>query len=316
MKIEFISSWFFYLLPLVLLLFIGKKSFLNYKSYFSAEMFEKIFPNRVKKRYSYYFLIISFIALVVALARPVVYDNRAVAKNDKSFIVGIDLSKSMLVKDIYPSRLEFAKNKVYALLKILEGKRVGILGFSSEPFLIAPITNDYRALHFIISHLQTDSINTKGSDIFPLLQQTNIFFKDKSQKVLLILTDGTQKRNFEKSIQYAKKNHIKVFVYGIGTLIGGTIKEKGALLKDIQGNIVVSSLNSTIQTLCKQTGGKYFQYSLQTDDMRNILNSINQIFSKEKLDKEKLKKQKELFYIPLMVAIFCFLMAILGFKRR
>lgn len=315
MKIDFISGEFFYLLSLLLLLLIEKKSFRNYKTHFSTEMFEKIFPNVVQKKYSYYLLIVSFIALLIALARPVLYDSIEVEKKEKSFIVGVDLSKSMFAKDIYPSRLEFAKNKLFSLFEILEEEKVGILGFSSEPFLIAPITNEYKALHSIIAHLQVDTINTKGSDIFPLLQQANIFLKEKSQKVVLILTDGTSKINFEKSIQYAKENNIKVFVYGIGTQKGGVIEEKGKLLQDSQDNIVITTLNTNIQTLCEQTGGKYFQYSLQTRDMRNIVDVINQILDKEEIHKEKLLKRKELFYIPLIVAIFCFLIGVIGLKR-
>lgn len=315
MNIEFISSEFFYFLSFLLLLLIGKQSFSNYKIHFSTAMLKKIFPNSVQKKYSYPFLIISFIALVIALARPIVYDTRDVEKNEQSFIVGIDVSKSMLTKDIYPSRLEFAKNKLYSLFEILEEQKVGILGFSSEPFLIAPITNDYSALHFIIDHLSTDTINTKGSDILPLLQQVNIFLKDEKQKVVLILTDGTEEKNFKKSIQYAKKNHIKVFVYAIGTLQGGVIKENDTLLEDSQGNIVVTSLNNTIETLCEQTGGKYFQYSVQTAYMKNIVDAISKTLGKEKLNKEKSRKQKELFYIPLIIAIVCFLIAMIGIKR-
>jgi len=315
MRIEFISSEFFYLLSLLLLLLRRKRSFSNYKIHFSTVMFEKIFPNSVYKKYSYSFLIISFIALVIALARPIVYDNIDVEKNDKSFIVGVDLSKSMLANDIYPSRLEFAKNKLFSLFDILEEQKVGILGFSSEPFLIAPITNEYSALHFIITHLKSDTINTKGSNILSLLQQVNIFLKDKKEKVVLILTDGTEEKDFGKTIQYAQKNNIKVFVYGIGTLQGGVIKENDNLLEDSQGNIVVTSLNNTIETLCEQTGGKYFHYSVQTAYMRNIVDAINKILGKGKIDKEKLRKQKELFYIPLIVAIVCFLISMIGLKR-
>lgn len=316
MKLAFVSGEYFYLLMLLLLLFIKRKSFRDYKSRFSAHMFAKIFPNTVQKRYSYSLFVVSYIALVVALARPVWYESAGAQKRVKSFLVGLDLSRSMLAKDIYPSRLEFAKKKLSLLLDKLEDTRVGILGFAREPYLIAPISDDYTALRTILEHLHTTTVDTKGSNIFALLQQANIFLNGKNQKAVLLFTDGGERKNFQKSIEFARKNGIKVFVYAIGTAKGGVIKEKGTLLKNKQGDIVVTRINSAIKTLCKQTGGEYFRYSLKANDIDSVARSVNRTLDKEEVYREDFQKRKELFYIPLLLAVVAFFLGVVGIKRR
>jgi Ca-activated chloride channel family protein len=317
MKIEFLNAEFFYLLGLLLFLLMGKRSLVgtNYKTHFSKEMFDKIFINNVEKQYSYLFLLLSFVTLLVALARPVWYDSVELEKKEKSFLVGLDLSKSMNARDIYPSRLEFGKSKLLSLLKQLDEQRVGILGFSSESFLIAPLTADYNALSFSINNLALDTINTKGSEIFSLLEYVNIFLSHKEQKVLLLFTDGTETQDFEKSIIYANEHNIKIFVYAIATSKGSAIEEDGKLLKDKNGNIVVTSINEKIKTLCEKTGGKYFEYSTRHDDIYKIKDAIHTIMEQQKTQKENSDKQKELFYIPLVLSLLFFLLSVGGFEK-
>ena len=230
-------------------------------------------------------------------------------------MVALDISKSMQCDDVYPSRLEFAKNKFNHLLSNLTNEKIGILGFSNQPFLIAPITSDYSSIKFLISHLDLEYTYTKGSNIMEALIGTNNLLKKFKSKALIIFTDGTDNRSFTNEIEYAKKNDIKVFIYGIGTVKGGIIKDKETILKDSNGNIVITKLNSNIKQLALQTGGIYLTYSIKSSDIKQFTNLIKEQFKNEVLRDLKIQNNTELFYIPLGFALIFFILSISGFRK-
>lgn len=308
-----------FLILILIFIFINNKSY-NYKKYFSEVMFSKIFVRSINKKLSFYFLIISFILLVITAYRPTIDGKEiSIQSNNASFIVAFDISRSMQSKDIYPSRFEFLKNKFYTIVDNLTTQRVGILGFAKEPFLIAPITNDYKSLKFIVQNLTTKNIDTKGSKILPLLEKTDEFLDKSKHKILLILTDGTQKRDFTEEIVYANTHNIKVFIYTIATVKGAPIKvgkKKKHLLKDKNNNIIITSLNENIKQLSIQTQGQYINHSLDSSDINKLLTPIKKILSKEQLQSNKIKNNTELFQIPLILAFIFYILGTTGIINK
>ncbi len=65
----------------------------------------------------------------------------------------MDISNSMFANDIYPNRFEFAKRKFEELLGVLKSARVGILGFAQRAFLVAPLSEDYNSLRFLVKNM-------------------------------------------------------------------------------------------------------------------------------------------------------------------
>ena len=123
-------------------------------------------------------------------------------------------------------------------------------------------------------------------------------------------------KEFTKQIQYAKKNNIRVFVYAIATKKGGVIKTQDGVQKDKNGNIVVTRLNENIKNLALDSDGAYLQYSTRSSDIKLFIDTIRDKFvSKDKKD-VVIKNNEELFYIPIGLAIFAFLVSISGFRRR
>ena len=300
----------------ILIILNNKKSY-NYTQHFNQDMINKIFLNSVNKKISFYLLIGSFIFLIITAFRPTIEGkNTNVSSSNASFIIAFDISTSMQCEDIYPSRFEFMKNKFYTIVDNLNTQRVGIFGFAKEPYLIAPITNDYNSLKYIVERLTTKNIDTKGSNIMPILEKTNEFLDKLEQKVLLILTDGIEKEDFNDEIKYANKHNIKVFIYTIATIKGGVIKlidrRKEYILKDQNNNIVITSLNENIKQLSVQTNGKYMNHSLNSLDINKILQPIKDILQKEQIEKNKIKNNIELFYIPLILSLIFYTLATTG----
>ena len=224
-------------------------------------------------------------------------------------LVAVDISKSMMADDIYPNRFEFEKNKLFSFLDELKNIRVALVGFSSQTFLISPLTEDFNSLKFLVKNLRFDYLNLKGTNIKSVLEVTDDLLKDEKNKILLIFTDGGNEDNFENEIAYAKTHNITVYVYNIGTLNGG-------IIKDDNENSVLVKLNENIKKLALDTNGAYLQQSLNQDDIKQLSEIINNNYKAEKEKEDVIKDEKELFIYPLVLAIILFFMGIFSLPRR
>ncbi len=313
------SMMFGLLLVVVVMLYLIKSENSSLERIFSKRVLEKI---RVKNRglstkVRNYLFIASFIFGVLALARPWL-DNGEI-KVKSSFInvvVGFDISQSMFANDIYPSRFALAKRKFNTFLQDLKNAKVALIGFSSRAFLIAPLTQDYNSLKFLTKNLGLEYLNLRGTSVLSALEAADNLFEDKKKKVLVLFTDGGDKKNYEKEISYAKEHHISVFVYAIGTKKGGVIKSKNGVLKDQKGDIVVVKLNPAIKELALESGGAYLEYSLKHNDIKALSDAIKSKFKAQQEEESVIKNRQELFYYPLGVAVLLLFAGLFSLPRR
>jgi len=147
------------------------------------------------------------------------------------------------------------------------------------------------------------------------LEAANNLYDNQDKKVLLLFTDGGDKKDFSKEIAYAKEHKITVFVYAIATSKGGVIKTKNGVLKDKQGNIVIVKRNDAIKSLALGTGGAYMIYSLDNKDMKQLANIIESKFKNNKKEQTTIKKRDELFYYPLIASLILLFMGLFSLPR-
>ncbi len=259
------------------------------------------------------YLLISFIFVILALSRPAIISNNLKNSQDIEFVVALDISKSMLAQDLKPNRFEFAKEKIKELLSNLNGEKVVLLAFSNQSYMISPSNNNYEIINFLIKNLEIENVNKNGTNFLSVLKNTNELLKHKTKKVILIFSDGGESENFEEEIAFAKQNKISCFVYGIGSFQGAVIKEKDGLIKDEDGNIVVSKLNENIEKLASKTDGKYQEFSLKDDDLKNFINLIRENFDSD-LKSQFDENKRELFYFPLILSIIFFILGRFNLK--
>lgn len=311
----FENIYAFYILILLIILIFISGTIKDYERYFSSNMLERIMIGKSQRKLNFGLLITSFILIIIALARPVIQNKPIkIPQNELSIIVAFDISKSMQCEDVYPTRLNFAKNKFNNLIDSLKDERVGALGFSSRAFLIAPITNDYLTLKYLVNNIDINNVSVKGSNIKEALINTNELLKSSQKKALIVFTDGTDNKEFDAEIEYANEHNIKVFVYAIATRKGGVIKLKDGIQKDRDGNIVVTSLNQNIKELAFGTSGAYLEFSTSSNDIKMFVQAIKEQF-KTKMKKDVvIKNNKELYYIPLGLALLFFFIAVSGFR--
>ena len=318
--IDFKNIEFLFILLLIFpMIFLIKKSKFDISNIFSSEILKKIqLQNKsgLSKRLRAYFLILSFIFMVVAFARPII--NNGEIKVKSSFInmvVAIDMSRSMFANDIYPTRFSFAKKKFFDMLDNLKNTKVSLIGFSNQTFLISPLTQDLHSLKFLTQNLNIDNITLKGTNILNTLQTANDLFEKQENKILFLLTDGSDKTDFKDEVQYAKKNNITIYIYNIGTKKGGIIDTPNGALKDNNGNIVIVQRNENIKSLALQSGGAYMNQTLDKNDIKMLIDEIQNHFKAKGDEISSIKDVNELFIYPLIFALIFLVFSLFSFPN-
>ena len=286
---------------------------------FSKEVLTKVKlkSSALSKKWRNVLMLIAIALTIVALARPQI-DNGEI-KVKSSFInvvTAIDMSKSMFANDVYPNRFEFAKKKFFDSLEYFKNTKIALMGFSTRTFLISPLTQDFNSLKFLAKNLNTDYLNLNGTDILTVLKSSNELFGAEKKKILLMFTDGSDQREFSKEIKYAKEHNIVVFIYNIGTTKGGVIKDKNGVLKDKKGDIVVVKRNDNIKELAMKSGGAFMTYSLAKDDIKLLVDTIQNSFQAKEEQSSTIKDRKELFYYPIALAILFYMMSLFSIPTR
>ncbi len=318
--VTFNNSEFLWLLLLLLPLgYLLKSRGDELSGVFSKEVLSKIKlkSSALSKKWRNILMLIAIALTIVALARPQI-DNGEI-KVKSSFInvvTAIDMSKSMFANDVYPNRFEFAKKKFFDSLDYFKNTKIALMGFSTQTFLISPLTEDFNSLKFLAKNLNLDYLSLKGTDILTVLKSSNELFGEEKKKILLMFTDGSDQKEFSKEIAYAKEHNIVVFIYNIGTKKGGVIKDKDGVLKDKKGDIVVVKRNDKIKELAMKTGGAYMNYSLAKGDIKLLVETIQNSFKAKEEQNSTIKDRRELFYYPLALAMLFYLMSLFSIPIR
>jgi len=242
-------------------------------------------------------MILSIAFMVLALTQPQWgYEWEDLQQVGVDIIIAIDVSNSMLAGDIKPNRLERAKRKIADLLQMLDGDRIGLVGFAGTSYLLCPLTLDYSAAEIFLDAIDTDLIPVQGTAIGHAIRTAVKAFSqtETKSKALILITDGEDHEG--KALEAAKeagKQGIIIFTIGIGQEMGApmpSMKSGKGFKKDKSGEVVVSRLNETIlQKISLETGGSYVRSV--TGDMD--LNKIYRTDIKERVEKKELKTSRK-----------------------
>jgi Ca-activated chloride channel family protein len=223
------------------------------------------------------FLVAVLALMAAALARPQAGGRAKLTRQrGLDLVVALDFSKSMLAKDVYPSRLERAKRELERLMDHLAGDRVGLVAFAGET-LTYPPTTDYAAVKLFWRDMSPWDMPVGGTALGRALRAgTEVLTRlrsgagaadaDNRSQVILLLTDGedTESEPLEAA-EEASKVGIKVFTIGIGSRSGELIPEfdeHGGVtgyVKDADGKYVTSRLGEEmLMRIAQKTGGEYF----------------------------------------------------------
>ena len=313
-------EFLYYMLPPMFILFfflLTQKS--SQESFFSEEVMEKlrVSANTLTLKARNALFLLMGVLIVFALSGPVIDEGTVEIKaKSADIMIALDISDSMLGEDVYPNRLKLAKQKALALLKIAPNERIGVIGFAKNSYLVSPLSFDHSAVGFLLRQLNTDSITEKGTSFLTMLEVVNKSIKKEAKKYLLILSDGGDSEDFSKEIAYAKENNVAIFVLGLGTTKGAPIKKADGTFIQQNGEVIVSKLNENIKELATATGGVYIKSVNSNADIEAMLREIEAHSVKKELKSQEIKRYIPLFYYPLGLALFIFLIATSSMSKR
>ncbi|DAB30866.1 MAG TPA: VWA domain-containing protein, partial [Sulfurimonas sp. UBA12504] len=248
---------------------------------------------------------------------PIIKEGTVSVKaKSADIMIALDISDSMLAEDVYPNRLQVAKQKALELLEMVPNERVGVVAFAKNSYLVSPLSFDHNAVRFLLSQLDTTSITQKGTDINSLLEVLANSIQSTGKKYLLILSDGSDTKDFSKEIAFAKEKNIVIFVLGIGTQKGAPVKLSDGTFIKYNGEIIVSKLNQEIASLATQSGGVYIENVKSQDDIKTMQREIERHSEQKELKSEEIARFIPLFYYPLGLALLLLLFATSSMSKR
>ncbi|MCK5695625.1 MAG: VWA domain-containing protein [Desulfobacula sp.] len=200
---------------------------------------------------------------IVALSGPQLgYKWEKTTQKGVDIMIALDCSKSMLVQDIKPNRLERAKREIIDLLRMMKSDRAGLVAFSGRAILQCPLTLDHEAFNIFLKVLEPGFLPVGGTNLSLAIKECYNGFEKESdtEKAIIIITDGESTTgDVETTAKEMAKRGIKIFCIGVGDLAGAPIPdEKGGFKKDGSGNIILSKVDTkTLEKLAAITGGTY-----------------------------------------------------------
>ena len=229
---------------------------------------------------------IAFFFFSIGMSRPQIGAKLKEHRTEGvEIMIALDVSNSMLAEDYSPDRLDRAKLAISRLVDKLRDDRIGLIVFAGSSFVQLPITTDYVSAKMFLNSISTESVPIQGTAIGDAINTAIRSFSAQSDKsrAVIVITDGENHEDDpEAAAKQAYDMGIRVYTIGVGSPEGEPIPMDGGLLKDKDGNIVVTKLDEdSLRKIAEAGGGVYVKAGNSEFGLNPIVDSI------KKMDEEK-----------------------------
>lgn len=281
--------WLFIVMPLLLAIYI----FLNIKKRKDVQKLgtlstlKKMMPElSLKRSYLKFWLIFSALCVgIIMIARPQFGSKvETVEKEGIELVIAIDVSNSMLARDVSPDRLTRAKQILTRLIDVRKNDKVALIVFAGEAFVQMPLTSDTQSAKIFLNSIEPSLVPVQGTAIAQALTMgMNSFSSDKDvDKAIVVITDGEDHEgNATEIAKQAADAGIMINIVGIGSAEGSPIpvsKYGNNFMTDNEGQIVVSRLNEQMCIDIAQAGkGLYVQADNTNSAIRALETELDEL---------------------------------------
>ena len=234
-------------------------------------------------------------------------------------MIALDVSNSMLAEDYSPNRLERSKLAISRIVDKLAGDRVGLVVFAGQAFVQLPITADYVSAKIFLSSINTESVPIQGTALAEALTSSAKSFSTQSSRsrAIILITDGEDHEgDVQAAAQAIADEGIRIYCIGVGSPQGKPIPKNGELMKDSNGEIVVSRLDEAVlQEIAGIGGGKYVRAGNSEFGLNPIIDDIREM-DKEQFQSLVFEDFNEQYMYLFAIALFFLILEMLVSDNR
>ena len=313
-----------YLWLLLVVLLLGIIRFVTYynqkkglRKFGDPELLHQLMPDVSRWRPLVKFLLLelALVMLIIMVARP--QQANGVSQDKRQgieAIIALDVSNSMLARDVSPNRLDRAKMMVENLIEDFTDSKVGLIVFAGDAFVQLPITSDYVSAKMFLSSIDPSMIANQGTDIAAAINMASHSFTQQEHvgKAIIVITDDEDHEG--GAMEAAKDAHEKglnIYMLGIGSTKGEPIPDPqtGNFMTDNQGNMVMSRLNEQMcREIAQAGGGAYIHVDNSSSAQRLLDEELDKLEKGETIiysDYEELFQYAGLMALILLILEIC-----------
>jgi Ca-activated chloride channel homolog len=275
--------------------------------------------------FKFFILMTAYSFLVIGLANPQI-GSKLIEGERKGIdiMIALDVSTSMLARDIEPSRLERSKQAISRLIDKLGNDRIGIVVFAGQAYVQLPITTDYAAAKMFLSAINTNIVPVQGTAIGAAIElAAKSFDTETHSRAIIIITDG--ENHEDDPVKMAKTSAdkgINIYTVGMGLPEGAPIPEFDAynrqigFKRDRQGNTVVTRLDEgMLQQIAAAGNGIYVRANNTQVGLNRIFEEISKL-EKTEFESRIFSDYESRFHYFIALSLFFLLIEILIFERK
>ena len=263
---------------------------------------------------------LAFAFFVIGLARPQIGAKLAEHKTrGAEIMICLDVSNSMLAEDYSPNRLDRAKLAISRLTDRLKDDRIGLILFAGSSFVQLPVTTDYVSAKMFLGSIDTGSVPVQGTAMGDAIFTAIRSFSAQSEKsrVIIVISDGENHEDDPvAAAKEAAENGIRVYTVGVGSADGQPIPYEGGLMKDKDGEIVVTRLDEeTLRKVSEAGNGAYVHAGGDEFGLNPIIEDVRRM-EDEEFGSVVFEEYDEQFMYFFGIALFLLVIEMLIGERR
>ena len=316
--------WLLLLVPVIPLAYgVSRRArTLRVRKFGDEALVEELMPSRSRSKGWIRVILwtLAFACFVIGLARPQVGAKlREHETKGAEIMICLDVSNSMLAQDYSPNRLERAKLAISRLVDKLQEDRIGLIVFAGTSFVQLPITTDYVSAKMFLNSIDTRSVPIQGTAIGDAILTAAKGFSAQSEKsrAIIVITDGENHEDDPvAAARQATELGCKVYTIGVGSAQGQPIPVEGSLLRDKEGDIVVTRLDeSTLRDIASAGNGAYVRAGNEEFGLNPIIDDIRKMEA-EKFNSVVFEEFDEQYMYFFAAALALFVLELLIGERR
>ncbi len=331
--IQYENKWFAYafaIIPVLVLLYLfssGRRKKLL-ERFGEFPLVQRLVPevSPDKRLVKMIFFATAFILLIIAVINPMIGTKlEEVKREGADIIITLDVSNSMKAEDLYPNRLEKAKQSISKLIDKLTNDRIGIIVFAGEAYTQLPITSDYPAAKLFLESVDCDLVPVQGTNIGEAIDLAVESFgsTEGKNKAIVVISDGEDHEGgVDDALKNASEKGVTVSTIGMGSLSGVPIPvyrnggRTNEFKKDKDGNTVITKINEPmLQQIAAAGNGVYVRATSSDAGLNAVYDKLNSL-QKKTFESRVFSEYEDRFQYFTLAALVLLLAEFIISERR